>query len=217
MLYFSGVLSPLTFVLKISLFAGLILASPVWSYQLWAFVAPGLYKNEKRYGLAFVASGVPLFLAGAWLCYWLMPKALSVLIGFTPARFSNGFQGPEYLDFFIRMILVFGLSFQLPLLLVMLNLLGVLSAHRMARMWRGIVFGIFVFAAVATPTTDMITMVLLALPMCALFVLALGVVFLNDRRRARRAAADPDSRLSPDEASRLDLTPERIETPEDIT
>jgi sec-independent protein translocase protein TatC len=148
----SSVLGPLSLQLKVSLYGGLLIASPVWLYQLWAFLAPGLHRNEKRWTYAFVGSGVPLFLMGAGAAYLLLPKAVRVLLGFTPGGVGNIVPLDDYLDFVLRMLLVFGLAFELPLVLVVANLAGLLSARRIASWWRGIVFGIFVFAAAATPT-----------------------------------------------------------------
>ncbi|HEV2343063.1 MAG TPA: twin-arginine translocase subunit TatC [Actinocrinis sp.] len=211
LLVLQGVLSPLTFTFKVALLAGLITSSPVWSYQLWAFAAPGLHRREKRYGLAFVSAAVPLFLGGAALAYWVFPKALQIVLGFTPNSFSNSIPGDQFLDFFLRMIAVFGLSFELPLLLVLLYVLGVVSARSLLGKWRAFVFGIFVFAALATPTGDPFTMMVLALPMTTLLALALAVVHRLDRVRTRRAAERPEP--SPDTASDLDLTPTPVEPP----
>jgi sec-independent protein translocase protein TatC len=206
----TGVLSPLTFTFKISMMIGFILAAPVWSYQLWAFVAPGLYKKEKKYGLGFVAAAVPLFLGGAFLAYEIFPKALAILASFNPGSFSLGFSGAEFLDFFVRMVLVFGLSFEIPLLLVMLNFIGVISAARLRGWWRGAVFGIFVFSAVAVPTGDPITMTVLAVPICLLYFAACGVATLHDKARARSYAENPDHQLDDDEASSIDLRPSAL-------
>jgi sec-independent protein translocase protein TatC len=206
----NGVLSPLTFTFKISMMIGFILAAPVWSYQLWAFVAPGLYKKEKKYGLGFVAAAVPLFVGGAYLAYTIFPKALQILASFNPANFSLAFSGAEFLDFFIRMVLVFGLSFEIPLLLVALNFIGVVSAARLRGWWRGAVFGIFVFSAIAVPTGDPVTMTVLAVPICLLYFAAVGVATLRDKAVARRRAEDPDSQLDDDEASSIDLRPSAL-------
>jgi sec-independent protein translocase protein TatC len=201
-----GALSPVTLTFKVSLVVGLIVACPVWSYQLWAFLAPALYKNEKKYALGFVGAAFPLFLAGVALCYWVFPAIMKVLlVGFTPGGISNNLPFENYLGFFLRMVLVFGLSFELPLLVVAMNLLGILSSQRLWHWWRPVVFIIFVFAAAAVPTGEPIGMTALAAPLCALYFAAVGIAALNDRRRARRAAADPLSNLSPDEASDITL------------
>ncbi|MEY9965035.1 sec-independent protein translocase protein TatC [Streptacidiphilus sp. MAP12-16] len=203
-----GPLAGLSLSFDISLMLGVILSSPVWSYQLWAFVAPGLYKKERKYGLSFVATAVPLFLAGASIAYWVFPKAIRILVGFVPGGMAQMIQGDAFLTFFIRMVLVFGLSFEIPLLLVGLNFLGILSAAKLRSWWRAIVFAIFVFSAVATPTGDPLTMTVLAVPICALFILALGITTLHDRAKERRRVVEnPDSLLDDDVASSLDLTP----------
>lgn len=203
-----GVMTPLTFTFKVALAAGAVVSSPFWSYQLWAFAAPGLHRHEKRYALGFVAAAVPLFLSGAGLAYWVFPQALRLLLGFTPDSFSNSLQGDQFLEFFIRMILVFGLSFEMPVLLVLLNFTGVVSAGSLVARWRTFVMLIFVFSALATPTGDPLTMMVLAVPMTALFALSLALIVWRDQVRTRRAGP---AALSPDEASPLDLTPSQIE------
>jgi len=186
----SSVLGPLSLQLKVSLFGGLLLASPVWLYQLWAFLAPGLHRNEKRWTYAFVAGGVPLFLSGAGASYLILPKAIRVLLDFTPGGVGNLIPLDEYLDFVLRMLLIFGLAFELPLVLIVANLAGVLSGRRIRSWWRGMVFGIFVFAAAATPTGDPLTMAALAVPMIGLYAVAVVVALLVDRARGRRAARE---------------------------
>jgi sec-independent protein translocase protein TatC len=180
---------------KISLVAGIVLASPIWLYELWAFIVPGLHRTEKKWTLLFVAIAGPLFASGVALGYVVMPKGLEVLLGFTPDGVSNLIDSEHYLNFMLRILLVFGVSFEIPLFVVLLNLAGVVRASHLA-------FGTFVFAAVATPSTDPITMLLLALPMVALFLISEGIAILVDRRRA--AAGDADyAELSDDEASPL--------------
>ncbi|MGW9032154.1 twin-arginine translocase subunit TatC [Streptomyces sp. NPDC055722] len=212
----TGLLSPLKLSFNVSITAGLILASPVWSYQLWAFIAPGLYKKEKRYGLGFTLAAVPLFCGGGYLAYVIFPKALQVLTSFNPASFSLSLPGDEFLSFFLRMVLVFGLSFELPLLLVLLNYLGVVSAARLRGWWRPTVFMIFVFSAVVIPTGDPLTMTALAVPLCLLYFLALAVATLHDRAKLRRLAEDPDTHLDDDEASSPDLTSSPLDFPEPV-
>ncbi|ELP65142.1 twin-arginine translocase subunit TatC [Streptomyces turgidiscabies] len=202
----NGLLAPFTLALKVSLMAGVVLASPVWLYQLWAFVAPGLHKGEKKYAYAFVASGVPLFLGGAYFAYRVLPTTAKVLIEFTPFGVDNLLPLDDLLDLVTRMVLVFGLSFELPLLLIMLNLTGILSGKKMAGWWRGMIMGITVFAALATPSTDPLTMLALAGPIWLLYFGAVAFSLTNDRRKRRRDEAGPGD----DEASDLDLTPEDI-------
>jgi sec-independent protein translocase protein TatC len=210
----------ITLAFKIAMFSGLVLAAPVWLYQLWAFLAPGLYKKEKKYSLTFVGAAIPLFAAGAVLCYIFFPTILRVLMGFVPSEAASLLPLDQTLVFFLRMMIVFGSSFVLPLILVLFNFIGVISADRMRKSWRVVVLGIFVFAAIAVPTGDPIGMSVLAVPICMLYFCAIGIALLNDKRRAARRAADPLARLSPDEASELDLSPaaiERTESLEDIS
>ncbi|MEU0674201.1 twin-arginine translocase subunit TatC [Streptomyces sp. NPDC006172] len=202
----SGLMGPFTLMIKVSLTAGVVIASPVWLYQLWAFIAPGLHKHERKYAYGFVASGVPLFLAGAWFSYHVLPAAATVLLEFTPSSAVNLLPLDELLDLVTRMVIVFGLSFELPLLLVMLNMTGMIGGRRMLGWWRGMIMGVTVFAAFATPTVDPVSMLSLAAPIIALYFLATGFALLNDRRRRLREAEGP----ADDEASELDLTPEDI-------
>ncbi|MFD4759101.1 twin-arginine translocase subunit TatC [Streptomyces sp. NPDC058439] len=202
----NGLLTPFTLALKVSLMAGVVLSSPIWLYQLWAFVAPGLHKNEKKYSLAFVGAGFPLFLAGGLFAYKTLPTMARVLLDFSPAGLDNQLPLDDLLDLITRMVVVFGLSFELPLLLVMLNFGGVITGKRMLGWWRGMIMGITVFAAVATPSTDPVSMLALAGPIWVLYFVATGISLLNDRRKAQLAAAGP----ADDEASELDLTPEDV-------
>lgn len=186
---------------KISLVAGIVVASPVWLYELWAFIVPGLERREKKWTMVFVAIASPLFAAGVVLGYVVMPKGLQVLLGFTPNGVTNLIDSEHYLNFMLRILLVFGVSFEIPLFVILLNLAGVVRAEHLSR-WRSwIVFATFVFAAVATPSTDPITMLLLALPMTALFLLSEVIAHVVDRRRT---ASDEYASYADDEASPLD-------------
>src|SRR5689334_18262259 len=175
--------------LKLSFYIGVVVSSPVWLYQLWAFIVPGLTKREKRYAIAFVAAAVPLFLAGITLAWFVLPNAVTFLTEFTPKGASNYINADDYLTFVTRIMLAFGIAFVTPLLLVALNMVGILPARSLAKGWRIAVFLCFLFAAVASPTPDAGSMLALAFPMVALFMIAVGIAFLNDRRKARRAAA----------------------------
>ncbi|MFJ8183959.1 twin-arginine translocase subunit TatC [Streptomyces sp. NPDC096105] len=210
---FNTLTSPFTTTIKVSLMAGLVISSPVWLYQLWAFVAPGLHRHEKKYTYVFTVAAVPLFAGGALLSYVILPVSIKVLLSLTPGGSANILSLDEVLDFTIRMVLVFGLAFELPLLLIMLNMVGIVSGRRMAGWWRGVVMGVFVFGAVATPTTDPVGMLALSGPIVVLYFAAVGFSLLNDRRRARKEAEG----LSDDEASELDLTPEAVEPAEPVT
>lgn len=202
----NGLLAPFTLALQVSLMAGVVFASPVWLYQLWAFVAPGLHRHEKKYAYAFVGTGVPLFFGGAFFAYKVLPTTAKVLIGFTPHEVTNLLPLDDLLQLVTRMVIVFGLSFELPLLLVMLNLTGIITGRRMLGWWRAMILGITVFAAVATPSTDPLSMLALAGPIWVLYFGAVAFSLLNDRRKRRR----DDDGLDDDEASDLDLTPEDV-------
>jgi sec-independent protein translocase protein TatC len=208
----SGVLDPFTVTLRLSLYAGLLLSSPVWLWQLWRFVTPGLYDRERRYALAFVASSVGLFAAGAVVAYFTMQNGLRFLLGFATGGIAPLLNFNSYLSYVVAMVLVFAVSFEFPLLVVMLNLARVLPYDRLRRWTRGIIFGIFVFAAIATPSQDPFTMSALALPMCLLYGAALLLARVHDRRLAARPGADLYAGLADDELSPLDDATTMIDT-----
>lgn len=200
---FAGVASAFDLKVRISIFIGMIVSSPVWIYQIWAFITPGLTTKERRYALGFTFSAVPLFLAGAALAYYALQNFVKFLIDFTPADGANFISAELYLDFVMRVILTFGIAFLLPVVLVGVNMLGLLTGRSMLKAWRWVVVVSFTFAALATPTPDITSMFLLALPLLLLFFVAIGLSTLNDRRRARKAAAQALHDLDPDTASPL--------------
>lgn len=186
----NSVAGPFVLQLKISLVAGIILASPVWLYQLWAFIIPGLHSNERRWTRVFAAVAGPLFIAGVLIGYYVLPKGIGILLAFTPADVSNFVQADDYLSFILRMLLVFGVAFEIPLFVILLNLAGVISGRSLGRHRPWIVIGTFVFAAVATPSTDPISMLFLALPMTLLFFISEVIARVIDRRRATGVEGD---------------------------
>lgn len=188
-LNFSGVATPLDLRLKLALFTGVLISSPWWIYQVWAFVTPGLTRRERWYTTAFLGAAVPLFLAGAALAWWVLPTAVNLLVGLTPEGAVNVMDAQVYLGFVMRMALAFGVAFLVPVVMVGLNAAGIVGARTWWSGWRWAVLVAFVFAAIATPTADVISMLALALPMCALYFAAVGVCALTDRRRARREVA----------------------------
>ncbi len=205
---FDGIADPFTIPLRLAILSGIVFAAPIWIYQLWAFIVPGLYGHEKRWAAAVLLTAVPLFLAGVALCYWLLPKGLTVLLGFTPDGVSNFVSFSRYFSFVVRLVLVFGIAFLLPVFVVLLNAVGVFSGKALSSARRWIIVGVFVFAAVATPTGDPITMLMLAVPMWLLFEASVLVCRLNDRRRAKRDAELGLTGLDDDEASPLqDVAP----------
>jgi sec-independent protein translocase protein TatC len=188
-LTFNNVTSPFTFQIKISLVFGLILAAPVWLYELWAFIAPGLHRSERRWAFLFAGIATPLFVAGLAVAYWTLPKGIEILIGFTPDFAQNLITLPEYLDFVLRTMLVFGIAFLLPLVVVLLNIVGIVPAAALAKFRPYIILAIFIFGAVATPSGDPFSLMFLALPMCALFFGAEIIARILDKRKARKAEA----------------------------
>jgi len=201
---FPDVTASFNLQLKLSIYLGVVLASPVWLYQLWAFVVPGLTRREKRYAIGFVGVAVPLFLAGMALAWEVLPNAVRFLTGFTPQGATNLITADGYLTFVTRMMFAFGVALVIPLFLVALNMAGLVSARTLRRGWRPAVFLSFLFAALASPTPDAGTMLALAFPIVALYMGAVGVAWIIDRRRARRRAADPVSGLSDDQAAPLE-------------
>lgn len=196
----TGVGGAFSFQLKISLIVGLIASSPLWLWQIWAFVLPALHRSERRYALLLSGVGAPLFIGGAYLGYVIMPKAFLVLISFVPSGWESLVTAADYLNFVIRMLLVFGVAAEIPLVVVILNRLGIVSFKQLsaARPWT--VIAIFVFAAVATPTTDPLTMVILAAPMTLLYFVAENIARFTDKHRKRAA----DTGLADDELSPID-------------
>lgn len=182
-LYINGVLGPLNLQIKVALLSGLILTAPLWLYQLWAFIAPGLHKHERRRSILFLLAATPFFAGGAYLGYKILPIAIRVLFGFTPSSLSNLIKFDDYLDFVLRLILLFGLAFELPVFLLTLNLIGFISGRTILKPWRIWIFGITLFVAAFTPTADPLTMGLLALPLIGLYFLAGSLALLNDRRK----------------------------------
>jgi sec-independent protein translocase protein TatC len=202
-LFVTGIFDSFFLHLKIAVVAGIIISSPVWLYQLWAFIAPGLYSRERRWTYAFVGTAVPLFVAGGAFAYLAMSRGLHFLLSLVPNNVQPIITINTYLGYAMAMLLIFGLAFELPLTLVILNLAGVLTHDRFRKWRRMMIFGVFAFAAIATPSPDPFTMLLLAVPCVVLVELAELAVWANDRRRARRPS--PYAGLSPDEAAPLDL------------
>ena len=188
-LYINGVLGPLNLQIKVALLSGVILSAPFWLYQLWAFIAPGLHRKEERNTVFFITAATPFFAAGATLGYLILPVAIKVLFGFTPNALDNLIKFDDYLDFVLRIILVFGLAFELPIFLITFNLIGFLRGETILKPWRAWVFSIVLFTAAFTPTADPITMLLLAVPLILLYFMAGGVAVLVDKKRERKAAS----------------------------
>jgi sec-independent protein translocase protein TatC len=206
-LVINTILDPFYLRIKVAFIAGVILSSPVWLYQIWAFVAPGLYTREKRWTFTFLGTAVPLFVGGALFGYLVMPRGLHFLLGLTPSGVVNLPNVDTYLSYAALMLVGFGLCFLIPLFLVTLNLVGILTHARFRKWRRFMIFGVFVFAGIASPSPDPITMLLLAGPCVVLVEVAEVIVYMNDRRRAR-LHPDPYAGLADDELSPIELDDE---------
>jgi sec-independent protein translocase protein TatC len=195
-----GVGSAFTFRLKLSLVIGLVISSPIWIGQIWGFVLPALHRQEKKWVYLLTGLGAPLFAAGVVLGYVVLPKGIQVLISFAPESIQVLLSLGDYLSFVIRTVLVFGIAAQIPLVVVLLNRLGIVSARQLASARPWTIIGIFIFAAVATPSTDPLTMLFLALPMTVLYAVSEVVARLTDKKRAQENPAE----IGDDEISPLD-------------
>jgi sec-independent protein translocase protein TatC len=188
--------SPLTLSLKVAALAGAIVTAPFWLYQLWAFVVPGLLAKEKKWALIFIAAATPMFVGGVIVAYFVLPKAITVLLSFTQSGVTNLQDINAYLSFLLRLMLVFGLGFLIPLIVLMLNIVGVIKAKQMAKYRSLVIFGTFVFGAVATPSTDPFSMLAVAAPMALLFLGAEVIAHILDRRKERQAALAGDDLIA---------------------
>jgi sec-independent protein translocase protein TatC len=201
----NAILDPFYLRVKVAFIAGVIISSPVWLYQIWAFIAPGLYTREKRWTYTFLGVSVPLFLGGAAFGYLVMPRGLRYLLGLTPTGVVNLPTVNTYLSYALLMLIGFGLCFEVPLFLVGLNLVGILTHARFRKWRRVLIFGVFLFAGIASPSPDPITMLLLAVPCIVLVEIAEVIVWANDRRRAR-LNPDPYAGLADNELSPIELS-----------
>jgi sec-independent protein translocase protein TatC len=204
---FAGIATPLDMKVRIAVYLGVLLSSPWWIYQGWAFITPGLTRRERRYSIGFVAAAVPLFFAGAGFAWWAIPNVVALFTEATPHGAVNFIDAQSYLTFVMQMTLAFGLTFLLPLFMVGLNLAGIVRGRTWFKGWRWAVVIGFVFAAFATPTPDVITMFTLALPIIVLYFAAVGLCVLHDRRADRRAQTVEPTPAVPSEQSAADAGP----------
>ena len=178
----------------IALYLGVILSSPVWLYQIFAFLVPGLTGKEKRYIFGFFFSAIPLFVAGCAAGLFVFPHIVELLASFASEEEASIFQARYYFDFAMKLVLAVGIAFVLPVFVVLLNFVGVLSAAAILKGWRIAILVITIFCAIATPAADIFSMFLLAIPMVMLYFAAAGVAYFHDRvvarRQARLAAGD---------------------------
>lgn len=201
-LRFQNITEPFAMQLRVAIFSGILLSSPIWLWQIWAFLMPGLTKKERRVALSYFLISIPLFFAGAGLAAFTFPRLVAILLAFTPNGIANFPGASEFLNLWLYFMLAFGLAFLLPIVLVALNQIGILSAQNMLKSWRITLFGILIFSAFMTPDPSAWTMLAMAAPVFALFWCAVGFSFLLERRR-RKKGTDRYAGLSPDEATPL--------------
>ena len=202
-LVINGIFDPFSLRLEVGFFFGLIVTSPIWLYQLWAFIAPGLYSREKRWAYMFTGTAVPLFVGGAFLAYYVMGRGLHYLLGLAPHGVLVLPSFDTYLGYFTGMLLGFGIAFELPLVLAMLNIAGILTHERFRKWRKALIFSVFVFAGMVNPSPDPWTMLIFGGLCVALVEIAEVFVYFNDKRRAR-LNPDPYAGLADDELSPID-------------
>lgn len=209
---FQGVGQGLNVKLQMAAYIGLILASPIIILQIWLFVMPGLHKNERRYAIGFFGSAIPLFFLGCIAGYWAVNQLVPVLMSFTPTEGSTSQIIPydQYLALLIKTMLAFGIAFVVPVVMVLLNFMGLITGKAMLKAWRWIIFLSFAFTAVMVPTPEPITLIAMSAAIASLFFGAIVISLLHDKRVAERTGEDD---LSDDEASRIDDEVEEIEAP----
>ncbi|MEP7055760.1 MAG: twin-arginine translocase subunit TatC [Actinomycetota bacterium] len=215
--YAFDVLQPIAVRLRVAVFGGVLFSAPIWLYQLWAFIAPGLHRKERRWAFWFIATSFVLFMLGVAFAYFTLDKGLSFLLGIAGHRVRALPNVNSYFNFVSLMLLAFGVSFEFPIVLVILNIAGVLSTERMRSSRRMSAFLIALFAAVITPSQDPFTFTAMAVPMYAFFECAIIFGRLRDRAKRRRIANDPLAQLGDDETSVIDDRPSEIDDrPSDI-
>lgn len=204
-LNYDGISSAFDLKLQIALTIGIVASSPIWLYQIWAFFMPGLTRREMKYTLGFLLSAIPLFLLGCWAGFTVFPNIVALMTSFAPSQDSAIITAKTYFDFVLKLVLVVGVAFVLPVFLVLLNFAGVLSAKKILKSWRVAILLIVLFTAIATPAADVLSMFMLAIPMIVLYFTAAGLAWLHDRRKAKKtklAEVDPNvaSELPPSES-----------------
>jgi sec-independent protein translocase protein TatC len=185
---YSNITSAFDLKFQIAVTVGIVAASPVWLYEIFAFIVPGLKRRERRYIFGFFFTAIPLFLAGCAAGWFVLPHIVVLLTSFVPTEDASFIEAKDYLGFVLKLVLAIGIAFVLPVFLVLLNFIGILSAKSIIKSWRVALLLIFLFCAIATPAADIISMFLLAIPMVLLYFAATIVALLHDRAAERRAA-----------------------------
>ena len=189
---YTGISEAFDTKLSIAMTLGIVASSPVWLWQVWAFVTPALVRRERRVAIGFLLSAIPIFLAGCVAGWWIFPNVVELMTSFAPEGSTTLLTAKYYLDFSIKFVLAIGIGFVFPVFLVLLNFTGILSAAAIRKGWRWAVVGIITFTAIATPGADVVSMFLLAIPMLALYFVAALIATLRDRRVAKALAKVTD-------------------------
>jgi sec-independent protein translocase protein TatC len=197
----TGVLDQFLIRMKVSLIAGSVLSAPVWLWQLWQFVTPGLHPRERRWAVPFVASSLVLFVAGAAFSYYTLQNGLSFLLGIGGGGVTTLLTVDKYLSFVTLMLLAFGVSFEFPILMIFLNIVGIAPTPKLRKWRRGMFFGLSVFAAVITPSQDPFTFLAMWLPLCVFYEIVIVFGRLRDRARRRRGVHGSTDQWADDETS----------------
>jgi len=208
-LNFQGVGTGLNVRLQMAAYVGLILSSPMIMLQIWLFVMPGLHKNERKYAVGFFGSAIPLFFIGCAAGYWAVNQLVPVLLSFTPDSedVSQLIKYDEYLSLLVKTMLAFGIAFVIPVVMVLLNFLGILRGKTMLKAWRWIIFLSVLFTAIMVPTPEPITLLVMSAAMASLFFVAIVIALVHDRRKG----VDAEDELDDDQASSLDDGPSSLD------
>jgi sec-independent protein translocase protein TatC len=184
----TGPLEGFAIRIKLTAYVAIALAMPVILWQIWQFVSPGLYRHERRYALPFVGSAITLFIMGAYIAYWTLPKALQWLADIGGNNITQAYTADKYFQLIAYMMLAFGIGFEFPILLIFLQLAGIVQTDTLKKYWRHAIVVIAIVVAVATPSNDPFSMLALSIPMWLFYGFALLFGVLRDRRRRRAAA-----------------------------
>lgn len=215
-LYSFGPLEQFTVSLRVSFIAGILFSSPIWLYQIGAFITPALHKKEKRYAGAFLAFALSMFALGCAFAYLTMSKALNFLLGFAGENVTALPSIQSYLNFVVLILLAFGISFEFPVILMFLNVVGVLPSRKLRDWRRGMIVFIAVLSAVITPTTDPYTFTFMAVPLYVLYEVVIVVARIRERVTRKALAADPIHALDDEQASPTPLSPAPVEAPSSV-
>lgn len=196
-LMYSTITGPFDMRLRISFAVGILLSAPVWLWQIWAFLMPGLTRKEVRYTIGFVAAAVPLFFSGVFVGWLVMPHIVEIMAGFSPEGSANFYEGKYYYDFVFKLLLVVGISFIIPVFLVALNFAGIMSGKAILKGWRVAILVAVVFSGLATPAADIVSMLMLAAILTVLYFAAAGLSVLLDYRRSKRNPLLPTPMAGP--------------------